>query len=781
MGNDRSLSNAQSALTCAHSRFEIYRATGSLDREGVAVTEKRRPFREAPKRKSRKQLEREITGDTTDAMGVLKWRPAKQAGASEAIIQRTTFSEPCTRALRLSSETGATSFSFRTESVSKTSKRHSAGEKWHSADHAKYLERDNAVAQRETDASPAAAADYIEREAAIAQSEDNDLGLFSNISLDPVKREEFWRTVQIAETEGGDNGLEVDLAQAGPLVKNVVDDPDCPKEFKDQIQHSSSLGVVTFMGGDHEALRKLFERHGWQRPPRGIRRSKSPIPTAPTARVDGVTFRDSRAGVTQIQMNGELPDELSIAGKFAVVEKLHNHFAARDLPNTFVVHKPDYRNDEKNWHFHGAIYDRPSKIFDNTPSCLHDLTAKSTSAEKKRHKNANDLIGDPGLDKYIGQWDFGVVWMKPKKSRNKVPTTPFRQNKDRYCNDEHFPEIIRQLLAELCNEQLALEGCQRRYDPRTFDNMGISKKADEHLDKRAAQLEMFGIPTAKGIANEERQWLYTLDQLDREHAKQMDMIGAAHGRLVEDSEIKAEVETTSRAQVGEWYKAAMASEESRRAIAQLEAILLRAESRAKSVSKVCRKHLAAIDADKAPQREAKSREHYARRLREAEAHLDGVKVFFRQQIQDLARLKCDRETHSIRAQRCLDELLHVQLLGPARFDVSRAHDLSSNNLCNANPSVKPNEMVKDVMHVLPSQGTPQVVDPSGSRSFLPLCTRFALAENDLERRTIAVDIRKDKETLMAMDEAASPAWTKEQRRFATLQRAGGRLHGGFGQ
>lgn len=630
-------------LQRARARYERYRGQGNLDCRGrtSAVSQ----YDELPRRKSRKQLEQEITGDTTDAIGLLKiWHKDQLTPRFQAIREMPHFSSARSRPIRVATAEGITSINFRIASLSKTSKRHNASEKWHSAAHAAYQERAEAVASLDGVVSPATASDYIEREAAVAETEDEAKAIFSNISDDAAERQRFWKMVEAIEPQGGENLLTLDMSLAGSIAFSVAADPQCPPELSRKINTAGDGETISVPGQDHIVARDLFAQHGWHAKSKAGKKKSHARVGAPVAlATPGITFRDARAGRTQIQANGELPSELSLAGKIRIAEQLHDWFDGRDLPVTVVVHAPDYRNHEENWHFHLAAYDRPCRRFVNDRDWLREPATNASEAERKAYEKAATIIGDPKLKPYEGEWDFLVPWNTRTKSRNARQSFPFKNNKDRDLNGDDFVGDLRTLLVHWCNEELEREGHERRYDHRTYELMGIEKDADEHLGKQAAVLEKFGHPTAPSTANEERQWAFIIAKLDREHGDGLTKVESVHRKLCPpptDNDTPA-MEARRRS-ADQWRALVTNAYDCLRAEGELEQLIARAKSRAMATADACRKHVEAIDAGRAPKAEERNRALYEKRLGIALEHLEGVACQFQQQNQDLEALKAER-------------------------------------------------------------------------------------------------------------------------------------------
>jgi hypothetical protein len=621
--------------------FEHYRNGPNLDRKGGARISDE--FGEPARRKSRAQWEREIVGEENRLDRRKVWSPKPSRAGSAAKIE-PQLSSPASRNIRIANASGATTINFRVDSVSRTSKRRSANEAWHSASHGKYIEREEAVAELGLVYDPADASDYLERADAVAQADGASPAIYTNISKDSVERQLFWEGVEQHETAGGVNELTINMAVSGSIAHRVSRDDECPERLAKMIREASPDSTVVFTDCDNIALRAIFERHGWVKRAKGARRAKKKE-AAPENKTEvvvdqGIRFKDARAGITQIQANGELPAELSMEGKERVAIALKNWFDERDLRVTVVIHAPDHNNNEKNWHFHFAAYDRPCQRFINSKDWLETVPVGDTAKEKKDREKARAAIGRSELDSFEGNWDFTVPVEIKSSSRNRIITYPFERNKDRFVNSDKFIPFMRKFLVDLCNDELEREGHPRRYDHRTYEEMGIHKGADEHLDKAANQLEKMGVPTVKGCANEERQWSYLIGVIDQEHRGRLAEIEQVYQRNLGHAE-KRPPDNVQR-QWDEWRSLVTSGINNLRVQRELELLILRAKSRAAKTSDTCRRILAAVASGKASKADISSSDLYEKRMKIADDHLSGIDLRFEAQISEIGELQRQR-------------------------------------------------------------------------------------------------------------------------------------------
>ena len=181
----------------------------------------------------------------------------------------------------------------------------------------------------------------------------------------------------------------------------------------------------------------------------------------------------------------ELPCEISAAGRREILERfVIAAIESKDLGYWAVVHQPDLHNDPRNFHGHIIFTDRPvARLADGT-------------------------------------WDFSYTGKPQNRNKNRF-TRPKMQKKNRSMSGLRCKTWIREmrgLYAECANLVLEKEGHKKRYDPRTYEEMGIPKKPTEHLGTRKAALESQGASTEVGISNAkiEREFAMALARTEAE-------------------------------------------------------------------------------------------------------------------------------------------------------------------------------------------------------------------------------------------------------------------------
>ena len=464
--------------------------------------------------------------------------------ASAAAGPKLDFHIPAVRPYRLKTSAGVTSFHFAHKAVAKVT--HSNAEQGvanapgAARDHGNYIERTSAVADFETDAAPAvdqgqrvdgpdpadlcdlrksgtepikrsngpdlqpqaitgenrglddramaedfalgsglAGQDrYLTRSTAIAMQPEGTRALLTNIDPDDEERQKFWSLVEENERKPGPDKMSFRVSDNQAFWNSVAAQPDCPRKLKAKITGQSADSNDRFVIDDGKAMRKFLRgQPGWVEL-ESDGSGHSPFPMA--------KFSDGRGGRVQYRIEGELPDDLTPAQNFALLREFCTEFENRNLPFVAVMHAPDEHNDETNWHFHIAYYDRPCRRIDQ--------------GDIAKLQHLGYQLGGVA----VGDWDFAVSVVKPERSNRSQ--SPLRQNKVKEISRRTWPKTLRTALAKTVNHHLQLAGAERRVSPDDYETMGIAAEGQEHLGTTENAAETNGVATSAGIRNEQKQW-----------------------------------------------------------------------------------------------------------------------------------------------------------------------------------------------------------------------------------------------------------------------------------
>lgn len=321
--------------------------------------------------------------------------------------------------------------------------------------------------------------DYIGRPGAVAIQPDGTRALLTNIDPDDNERARFWTLVEQHEAINKGDKMSLRIADNPQFWLSTAARPDCPPELKAVLDSAPPNDIIRFdIASGREMRAFLADQPGWV-PPATDRKTKGDA--KPFAK-----FHDGRSGRIQYRIIGELPNELDAASRFGLLQEFSQQFSKRKLPFVAVMHAPDHKNDERNWHFHLIYYDRPCRRI--TQDDIGHLTEQG-------YRTAHL---EPGM------WDFAVV--TPKKGRSNGKAVPLKQNKVTEVTQDGWIEMLRRELAGITNRYLERGSVERRVDPRRHEEMGIVADPQEHLGTDQAAAETRGEATAVGCENESRQW-----------------------------------------------------------------------------------------------------------------------------------------------------------------------------------------------------------------------------------------------------------------------------------
>lgn len=173
---------------------------------------------------------------------------------------------------------------------------------------------------------------------------------------------------------------------------------------------------------------------------------------------DAVQRREGEGKRIQTRLIAELPYEPEVGpeGRRRILEKTGALFERYGLPWHGVVHVPEQQSDPRNYHLHLLFHDRP-------------------------------LIDWDGYDQPV-----------------------FADKKNRDVRETRFIKKLREEYADIVNEIFEEAGLNRRWDHRTYKEMGIDKPPQPHLGSAVMGLERRGLVTANGqrVAEAEEAWRY---------------------------------------------------------------------------------------------------------------------------------------------------------------------------------------------------------------------------------------------------------------------------------
>jgi hypothetical protein len=446
--------------------------------------------------------------------------------------------------------------------------------------------------------------------------------------------------VEEHETEPNPDHLKIITGQAPDFWEAVKNDPRCPRQLALAIEEADPSKPYRVRTDNNEYIREIMSDHGWA-PPSPCKSDETEAEKESRTTLDqinskGAYCKDGRGGRIQNRIVGELPYEVSHEQRIRIVRKFAAEFEERNLPYVAVMHAPDHANNDKNWHFHLAYYERPcSRFTGEIEDYAKPLDEKANWHAQARHKAKLEVLESGKLEKYVGQWDFAVPMERKSSSRHKLITYPFAQEKDRDCTRQDWPLKLRKILAEITNDELLIAGAERRVDPRRFAEMGIEKEAEKHLGSRSAQMESLGIATPRGVENEHRQWMYTLQAIEKKFKDDERNTSNEERRwrqTLESRALNASDHSEVSKMITRWSQTQSEANELTAIAVELKKHLERAQSRAQKVEETCRRHIEAIANGQANKRQNDNKGNYEQRLVEATDHLSGLTVIMASEI-----------------------------------------------------------------------------------------------------------------------------------------------------
>lgn len=196
-----------------------------------------------------------------------------------------------------------------------------------------------------------------------------------------------------------------------------------------------------------------------------------------------IEIEPGRGGRIQNRIIAELPHELDPHERLRVVRDFTNKLTEKGLPCWAVIHAPDENNDERNYHVHIVYYDRPA-------------------AKMADPKDPTRLV-----------WDFEIVEQRRFENRHVRRVRPFLQDKDREVSDRGWVKSLRKSWEFVLNEGMRDAGLSKRYDARTYKEMGIELEPLKHIPSKTFNKERKGDLTPEGVSLARRQWDILLEKV----------------------------------------------------------------------------------------------------------------------------------------------------------------------------------------------------------------------------------------------------------------------------
>lgn len=388
---------------------------------------------------------------------------------------------------------------------------------------------------------------YIERPEAQAVLHDGVPILFTNIPGSTQDRAELWRLIETFERDPSKDKVHIDLVKFPEFWRKIASDPSCPVELQNALATAPERQILKIEVDDGTYIRQwLWRQDGCDK-------------TNPPAK-----FKDARGGRIQYRINGELPNELTINQRAAILNEFCEVFREKKLPFCAVMHQPDHNNDERNWHFHLDYYDRP-------------------------------------VSKINGAWDF-TLQEKEGSKNNPNRLRSCEQLKDPEIIKKHWIPKLRKIFCDISNRHLEIAGAARRLDHRKFSEMGIDREPQSHLGTKSSAIEAVGVPTTVGAANADKEWSSVFRKIARTRAKAdaaaEKQTTAWSRQVVSNLKGANHIDHLTRA-IADWRQIKDEANEYKEMADTVNAYRSRTTSRAARTLEKCKRNLAAIAAGKA--------------------------------------------------------------------------------------------------------------------------------------------------------------------------------------
>lgn len=182
-----------------------------------------------------------------------------------------------------------------------------------------------------------------------------------------------------------------------------------------------------------------------------------------------VEANEGRTARVQNRIIAELPHEATHLERLKMAVNFCKTLAENKLPYWATIHSPTKANDARNFHLHIAYFDRPA-----------------------------------GQDEK-GSWDFTVTEKTKKKNRVTVERRPFKRAKEEVTRSRDWVKFLRLKFAAANNAELEKGRHEKRLDPRSYQESGVTKSPTEHLGFKSNAAEKFGLDTVIGRRNAKKE------------------------------------------------------------------------------------------------------------------------------------------------------------------------------------------------------------------------------------------------------------------------------------
>jgi hypothetical protein len=445
----------------------------------------------------------------------------------------------------------------------------------------------------------------------------------SNISSDIVRREAFWKAVWDNERQAGTHRVLLRRAAGSAdewlQIAQRSDTPPAVAQYALAVLDERGLaGLISPHKPDCIPLAEAAEI-AWAKRLHlgGLPACKRPI-----------HYPEPRGGLVQQRLVGELPAGLSVEGRCRIAHDLATLLQSLNFCFTIAVHAPDYRNNRRNHHLHAIYYPRPAKwmpegSFDVELSAAQRRTLGIKLAAKDRPDGTGAHAPRAGMED--------------------------RRPAHRQAAAQAMHEL-RSSYADFCNHALKQDGRSESYDPRSYEQMGIFKRPDEHLGRSTARQVEAGLFGARDSENALKFWNAEREEAQRKAGKLKAYRNAIFGQIDEASgNCSAFTALDSReinlAELRDRFRTLhQECEEGRTALDELNHLIRVAHSGATRLAKNCERYLLAIGQGTADQDTLRNAVWIQKRADLARAHQAEIQADLEPWAKEIRRYRLETRT-----------------------------------------------------------------------------------------------------------------------------------------
>lgn len=344
------------------------------------------------------------------------------------------------------------------------------------ASHQEYTERDNAaevlpenkIIKDNANELSSDSQEYIERDGATEHSS-GELSSFGNIGKTKDDRIAFWESLEEIERQPRTNTVNIDPQKSPEFWLKIYQLQQKNKPIPEPILRAFKTQTTVSLKLNPEKTLDLLR----------FVQSMGMLS-------DAVTCLPGRGARVQTRIVAELPHELTSKERLEIAKAYCKKFEDEGHPYWAVIHAPDKNNDSRNFHLHINLSERPAKLIKNP------VTGKDV-------------------------WDFTVLEEFVTPRRQKRTRRPFMQARNRAMSERGWIKSERTRFCEISNQILSKSGVQKKYDPRTYKNMGIKQTPQKRISPSAYTQERRGEPTKEGLQQARQEWKDEADRLLYKH------------------------------------------------------------------------------------------------------------------------------------------------------------------------------------------------------------------------------------------------------------------------